>query len=128
MKTTFSLFPGMFENPAPEKYYLTKTKAKILWNTSRKAWRCPWKKFRIMKKKFRFLACNTHWPHISVHKKFQPNRSSHLASYTQYISYRYQLHTNALKNNQWSFLYKKLVFWYATIFIESRYLKSFQLL
>ena len=31
MKTTFSYFPGMFENPAPAKYWL-KTKLKILWN------------------------------------------------------------------------------------------------
>ena len=28
MKTTFWYFPGMFENPAPAKYYLKKTKAK----------------------------------------------------------------------------------------------------
>ena len=32
MKTTFSYFPGMFENPAPAKYYFKKTKSKILWN------------------------------------------------------------------------------------------------
>ena len=32
MKTTFSYFPGMFEIPAPVKYYFKKTKSKILWN------------------------------------------------------------------------------------------------
>ena len=32
MKTTFSYFPGMYENPAPAKYYLKKTKLKIFWN------------------------------------------------------------------------------------------------
>ena len=32
MKTTFSYFPGMFENPAPEKYYFIKTKSKTFWN------------------------------------------------------------------------------------------------
>jgi len=32
-----------------------------------------------------FLACNTPRPPMSVHKKFQPNRSSRLASYTQHI-------------------------------------------
>ena len=32
MKTTFSYFPGMFENPAPAKYHLKKTKSKILSN------------------------------------------------------------------------------------------------
>ena len=26
MKTTFSYFPGMFENPAPAKYYFQKNK------------------------------------------------------------------------------------------------------
>ena len=30
MKTTFSYFPGMLENPAPAKYFLKKSK--ILWN------------------------------------------------------------------------------------------------
>ena len=29
---TFSYFPGMFENPAPAKYYFIKTKSKILWS------------------------------------------------------------------------------------------------
>jgi len=28
MKTTFSYFPGMFENPAPAKYYLKKQNQK----------------------------------------------------------------------------------------------------
>ena len=28
MKTTFSYFPGMFENPAPAKYYLKKLNQK----------------------------------------------------------------------------------------------------
>ena len=32
MKTTFSYFPGMFEIPALAKYYLKKTKSKIVWN------------------------------------------------------------------------------------------------
>ena len=31
MKTTFSYYPGMFENPAPVKYYLIK-KSISLWN------------------------------------------------------------------------------------------------
>ena len=30
MKTTFSYFPGMFENPAPTKYYLKKSKNDLL--------------------------------------------------------------------------------------------------
>ena len=30
MKTTFSYFPGMFENPTPAK--IIKKKSKILWN------------------------------------------------------------------------------------------------
>ena len=32
MKTTFPYFPGMFENPAPARYYFKKTISKILWN------------------------------------------------------------------------------------------------
>ena len=32
MKKTFSYFPGMFENPAPAKYYFLKNQKKILWN------------------------------------------------------------------------------------------------
>jgi len=30
MKTTFSYFPGMFENPAPLKYYFKKSKNDLL--------------------------------------------------------------------------------------------------
>ena len=37
------------------------------------------------KKTSYFLAYTTPWPPMSVHKKYQPNRSSRLASYT----YRY---------------------------------------
>ena len=36
-------------------------------------------------KKSNFLAFNPSWPPMSVHKKFQPNRSSRLAGYTQHI-------------------------------------------
>ena len=32
MKTTFSCFPGMFENPASAKYYFKITRSKIFWN------------------------------------------------------------------------------------------------
>ena len=31
MKTTFSYFPGMFENPAPAKYYLKKQNQNYLY-------------------------------------------------------------------------------------------------
>ena len=30
MKTTFSYFPGMFQNPVPAKYYLKKQNKKIV--------------------------------------------------------------------------------------------------
>ena len=32
MNTTFSYFPGMFENPTQAKIVKKKTKSKILWN------------------------------------------------------------------------------------------------
>jgi len=32
MKTTFSYFPGMFENLSQAKYYFLKTKSKILYS------------------------------------------------------------------------------------------------
>ena len=48
----------------------------------------------ISKKNYRiFLVYNTTRPPMTVHNKFQPNRSSHLAGYTQYILYEY---TNVL--------------------------------
>ena len=34
MKTTFSYFPGIFENPAPAQYYFKKPNSEILWNTN----------------------------------------------------------------------------------------------
>ena len=43
---------------------------------------------KLMKKKLekiRFFAYNTPRPSMSVYKKFQPNRSSRLAGYTQHI-------------------------------------------
>ena len=54
--------------------------------TSWRARRCPWKKKKFWKKKFGFfLAYVTPRPPLSVHKKFQLNRSSRLAGYREHI-------------------------------------------
>ena len=53
--------------------------------TSWRARRCPWKK-NFEKKNFGFfLACFSLRPPMSVHKKCQPNRSSHSAGYKEHI-------------------------------------------
>ena len=51
-----------------------------LFKTSWRARRCLNKKFRIC-----LVACNTPRPPMSVHKKFQPNQSSHFAGYVRNI-------------------------------------------
>ena len=68
----------------------------VLLYTNRRARRCPWK---FLKKKY---LKNIPWPLMSVHKNFEPNRSSRLAGYTQH---KYECLVSLYKNRRYVFIF-----------------------
>ena len=60
------------------EFWSRDTDESIILSNNWRARLCPWKKKL-------FLAYNTSWPPMSVHIKFQPNRSSRLVGYRQHI-------------------------------------------